>query len=215
MLNFKNKKVLVLSPHPEDGEIGCGCTIQKFLKNKSKCWYVVFTKAEKSTKPPFRIDEQHREMHKSTSIIGFEKNKILEKNWEVRTFSYHRQEILDYMINLKKKINPDIVFCHSTHDKHQDHMTITAEALRAFKSCSILGYELPWNLFEFSSNVFVETSKNLALKKVSALSSYKSRSYRPYLKKDRILEVLGFRGLQIEKKYAECFEAIRIVNYLK
>lgn len=215
MINFKNKTVLVLSPHPEDGEIGCGGTIQKFLKNQSKCWYAVFTKAEKSTKPPFKNDEQIIEMHKSTAIIGFKKSKILKKNWPVRTFSYHRQEILDYMLELKKKLNPDIVFCHSTHDTHQDHMTITAEAIRAFKSCSIFGYELPWNLFKFSSNVYVEVSKQSADKKTKALNSYKSRSHRPYLKKERILEIMGYRGLQIEKKYAECFEVIRLINYLK
>lgn len=214
MINFKNKKVLVLSPHPEDGEIGCGATIQKFLENKSKCWYAVFTKAEKSTKPPFKSDEQVREMLKSTSIIGFEKSKILQKDWPVRTFSEHRQEILDYMITLKKKIKPDIVFCHSTYDNHQDHAVITSEAIRAFKSCTILGYELPWNLFRFNSSFYVEISKQSADKKGKALSSYKSRSHRPYLQKERILQIMGHRGLQIEKQYAECFEAIRVINYL-
>ena len=215
MINFKNKKILVLSPHPEDGEIGCGATIQKFLKNGSKCWYAVFTKAEKSTKPPFKPDEQVREMYKSTSIIGFKKSNLIEKNWPVRTFSYHRQEILDHMLNLKKKINPDIVFCHSTHDTHQDHITITNEAIRAFKKCTILGYELPWNLFKFNSHLYIETNIQSANRKAMALSNYKSRSYRPYLSKKKILEVMGYRGLQIEKDYAECFEVIRQISYLK
>jgi LmbE family N-acetylglucosaminyl deacetylase len=212
MIDFKNKKVLVLSPHPEDGEIGCGCTIQKFLKNKSKCWYVVFTKAEKSTKPPFKPDAQVKEMRKSTSIIGFEKSKVIEKNWQVRTFSYHRQEILDFMIEIKKKINPDIIFCHSTHDKHQDHIVITNEAIRAFKTSTILGYELPWNLFTFNSQIFIDVTKKFVEKKIRALGSYKSRHYRPYLKKERIIQILGYRGLQVEKKYAECFEAIRVIG---
>ena len=184
------------------------------MKNKSNCWYAVFTKAEKSTKPPFKPDEQAKEMLKSTSIIGFEKSKILEKNWPVRNFSYYRQDILDYMIELKKKLKPDIVFCHSTHDKHQDHATITSEAIRAFKSCTILGYELPWNLFKFDSTLYVEISRQSANIKSRALSNYKSRSHRPYLQKERILQVMGHRGLQIEKEYAECFEVIRLINYL-
>ena len=49
MLDFK--KILILSPHPEDGEIDGGL-IQRFLKNKSKCWYVCFTNASQSVKPP-------------------------------------------------------------------------------------------------------------------------------------------------------------------
>jgi len=73
MINFKNKKILVLSPHPEDGEIGCGATIQKFLKNGSKCWYAVFTKAEKSTKPPFKPDEQVRECTNRHRLLDLKK----------------------------------------------------------------------------------------------------------------------------------------------
>ena len=36
MIDLKIKKVLVLSPHPEDGEIGCGGLIQKLKKNNSQ-----------------------------------------------------------------------------------------------------------------------------------------------------------------------------------
>jgi len=35
------------------------------------------------------------------------------------------------------------------------------------------------------------------------------------LSKKKILEVMGYRGLQIEKDYAECFEVIRQISYLK
>ena len=56
--------------------------------------------------------------------------------------------------------------------------------------------------------------KKAAFIKAKALSSYKSRSYRPYLDKEKILAVMSYRGLQIEKEYAESFEGIRIINYL-
>lgn len=214
MINFKKKKIIVLSPHPEDGEIGCGGIIQKFIKNGSECWYVVFTIAEDSTHPPYKKDAQHDEMMRSVLSLGFNKSKIIKKNWKVRTFSYHRQEILDFMIQLKNKIKPDIIFCHSTFDIHQDHNVICQEAIRAFKLSTILGYELPWNLLKSQNNIFFEISKNQANIKAKALSNYESRSYRPYLKKEKILTVMSYRGLQIEKDYAEAFEGIRILNYL-
>tara|TARA_B110000503_G_C7094644_1_gene390980 strand:+ start:32 stop:676 length:645 start_codon:yes stop_codon:yes gene_type:complete len=214
MFEFKKKKIIVLSPHPEDGEIGCGGTIQKFIQNGSECWYVVFTIAEDSTHPPFKKNAQSHEMMKSVLSLGFKKSKIIKKNWKVRNFPYHRQEILDFMIQLKKKIKPDIVFCHSTLDIHQDHQVICEEALRAFKLSNILGYELPWNLLKNQNNIFFEVNKKEALIKAKALSNYKSRSYRPYLKKNKILDVMSYRGLQIEKNYAEAFEGIRLIKYL-
>ncbi len=212
MIEFKNKKVLILSPHPEDGEIGCGGIVQKFLKNKSKCWYIYFTSAELSTKPPFKPNAQVKEMRKSTKIIGFKKDKIINFDFPVRSFSDHRQEILDKLYKLNIKIKPDLVLCHSRFDTHQDHKVITNEAIRAFKKTSILGYELPWNHFEFRADLYIELSKEIVNKKCLALSSYKSRSYRPYLQKKRLIQIMGMRGLQIEKEYAEAFEVIRLIK---
>ena len=42
---------------------------------------------------------------------------------------------------------------------HQDHETITKEAIRAFKKTSILGYELPWNHFNFSADLYINLTK--------------------------------------------------------
>ena len=212
MIDLKNKKIIVLSPHPEDGEIGCGGLVQKLNVNNSKCWYVCFTDAALSTKKPFKPTAQMQEMLKSTKIIGFKRDNIIKFNFPVRSFSYHRQEILDHLYKLNKKIKPDLVLCHSRHDTHQDHGTITTEAIRAFKMTSILGYELPWNHFDFKAGLYVELSKKMANKKCLAISSYKSRSYRPYLKKKRLMELMGMRGLQIEKDYAEAFEIIRLIK---
>ena len=36
MIDLKKKKVIVLSPHPEDGEIGCGGLVQRLKKDNSK-----------------------------------------------------------------------------------------------------------------------------------------------------------------------------------
>lgn len=212
MLNLKNQKVIVLSPHPEDGEIGCGGLIQKLLKNKSKCWYICFTDASLSTKPPFKQNAQVQEMFNSTKILGFQKKNIIQYNFPTRTFSDNRQEILDILYKLNIKIKPDLILCHSRFDTHQDHNTITNEAIRAFKKTSILGYELPWNHFNFKSDLYVELSIQNVKKKCDALSSYKSRSYRPYLNKKRLMEIMGMRGLQIEKNFAEAFEVIRLIN---
>ena len=40
-------------------------------------------------------------------------------------------------------------------DIHQDHHTIAAEGLRAFKRTTILGYEIPWNQFSFAKQAYV------------------------------------------------------------
>ena len=45
---FNNiKKVLVLAPHTDDGELGCGGAISNFLDSGKKVFYVAFSSAEK------------------------------------------------------------------------------------------------------------------------------------------------------------------------
>jgi LmbE family N-acetylglucosaminyl deacetylase len=208
------KHILVLSPHPEDGELGCGGTMVRLLESGCNIYYVAFTIAEKSTHPPFPPDAQRHEMGKALDILGIRKSNIIVKNWEVRKFPEYRQEILEYMITLRKDIRPDLVFCHSRDDSHQDHQVITSESIRAYKQSSILGYELPWNNFHFRSDYFVELTKQHVEKKARAIESYQSRSYRPYLDRKKIFNWMGMRGMQVEADYAECFEVIRMVDRL-
>ncbi|MGE4553325.1 MAG: PIG-L deacetylase family protein, partial [Desulfovibrionaceae bacterium] len=176
-----SRRILVLSPHPEDGELGCGASVVRALADGAEVFWAVFTIAEQSTPPPFQPDEQRREMLRSTAILGVKPENIQVHDWAVRTFPEHRQEILDEMIRIRKAVKPDLVFCHSRDDVHQDHQTICREAIRAFKQSTILGYELPWNLPTFRADHFIEVSPDQAEKKAAAAGCYNSRSFRPYL----------------------------------
>jgi len=57
-------------------------------------------------------------------------------------FPYSRQEILEYLIQLKQDFHPDVVFVHTKADLHQDHGTVTEESLRAFRGISVLGFDV-------------------------------------------------------------------------
>ena len=54
-------------------------------------------------------------------------------------------------------------------DIHQDHHTIAAEGLRAFKRTTILGYEIPWNQFRFAKQAYVVLEERHLDAKVRAL----------------------------------------------
>lgn len=45
-MNFE--KILVLSPHPDDGELGAGGTIARFLEENREVYYIAFSSCEKS-----------------------------------------------------------------------------------------------------------------------------------------------------------------------
>jgi N-acetylglucosamine malate deacetylase 1 len=132
-------------------------------------------------------------------------------NFPVREFPKYRQEILDELIRVRKEIHPDFVLTPSRFDTHQDHKTIVEETMRAFKNCTILGYEQPWNNISFNTLAFVGLQEKHLGKKIEALGYYESQKDRGYLNPDFIRGLALTRGTQIEEKYAEAFEVIKWV----
>lgn len=205
------EKVLVLAPHTDDGEFGCGGTISRFIQEGKVIYYAAFSTAEESVPEPWPKDILKKEVKEATKRLGIQQENTLIYNFKVRELSYHRQEILEEMVKLKKDICPDLVFLPSPNDVHQDHSTVSAEGIRAFKSTSILGYEIPWNNIEFKTEAFVILSEEDINTKLHALDAYNSQKGRNYANEEFIRSLARTRGVQIGSRYAEAFEVIRWV----
>jgi LmbE family N-acetylglucosaminyl deacetylase len=203
------KKILVISPHTDDGELGCGGSIARFIEEGNEVEYVALSSAEKSVPKEYPPDTLKHEVKKATKILGIQDPILYE--YEVREFPKYRQEILDTLIRLRNKIQPDIVFTPSRFDTHQDHTTTVEETLRAFKKCTILGYEQPWNNITFNTHAFVSLAEIHVQKKIDALACYETQKDRAYLNPDFIRGLALTRGTQIEETYAEAFEVIKWV----
>jgi LmbE family N-acetylglucosaminyl deacetylase len=206
-MNYKN--VLILAPHTDDGELGCGGTIVKLLEEGSNVYYAAFSTAEQSLPEGLSKDTLKNEVRNATRVIGIPSQNLFIYSYEVRKLNYVRQEILEELIRLKSKISFDLIFMPSLHDIHQDHTTIANEGLRAFKTSRILGYELIWNNLSFDTTSFSILSKKHIQKKIEALKEYKSQKERPYMSADFISSLAKTRGVQIGVDYAEAFEVVR------
>ncbi len=204
-------RVVVLAPHTDDGELGCGGSIAKFIENGYDVYYVAFSSARQSLPDGYPDDTLVREVKAATKILGIKPENLIIYDYEVRKFSYVRQDILEDLVKLKRELEPDLVFIPSINDLHQDHQTVANEALRAFKEMSILSYELPWNNIAFRTEGFIPLEKRHVDKKMQALREYKSQSHRAYLNEDFIYGLAKARGVQIKKDYAEAFEVVRYV----
>jgi LmbE family N-acetylglucosaminyl deacetylase len=206
-----SKTVLVLAPHTDDGEFGCGGTVAKFTRLGSRVIYAAFSAAEQSVLPHLPRDILRTEVKQATSALGIAKEDCLVFDFEVRRFPEMRQRILDRLIELERTFKPDMVFLPSVNDTHQDHQTIAHEGFRAFKRTTMLGYEVPWNNLDFRTSCFVEISDQDLEHKMAALAKYESQRHRTYADTHFIRSLASTRGVQIGKRYAETFEVVRWV----
>ena len=205
-------RVLVLAPHTDDGEFGCGGTIHRYLEEGQEVFYAAFSTAEESVPPEYPPDILETEVRAGTEALGIPPENLLIYKHRVRNLPNVRQEILEELVRLRQELCPTTVILPSSNDLHQDHQTVFMEGLRAFKMVTVLGYELPWNNLTFDYRHFVVLDKRHVQAKVAALRCYRSQASRSYSQEDFIWSWARSRGVQIDAIYAEAFDVLRWVR---
>jgi LmbE family N-acetylglucosaminyl deacetylase len=205
------KRALVLAPHTDDGEFGCGATMARLVEAGAEVRYHAFSIATRSLPEGFAPDTLAREVREATAELGIPPEQLTVHDFDVRTFPEHRQEILELLIEIWNDWKPDCVFQPSLHDVHQDHQTIASEGLRAFKRTTILGYEIPWNNFDFSYQAYVTCDARHVERKIAALSKYASQQHRRYANPEYVWNVARTHGININREYAEVFQVYRMI----
>jgi LmbE family N-acetylglucosaminyl deacetylase len=203
--------VLVLAPHTDDGELGCGGTVARLVEHGCNVTYVAFSTADKSLPNGLPKGTLRGEVMKATGALGIKPESVLTFEYEVRKLNFVRQDILEHLVEIRSRIPVDVVLMPSLHDLHQDHSTVAAEGLRAFKNRTILGYELIWNNLSFNTTCFVRLEERHIRRKADALKEYHSQAGKDYMSEEFVYALSRTRGVQIGHAFAECFEVIRYV----
>ncbi len=206
------KRALVLAPHTDDGEFGCGGTMTRLVDAGCEVRYVAFSIATRSLPEGFPPDTLSREVREATTELGIPEERLTVHDFDVRTFPERRQEILELLVAMWEDWKPEVVFQPSLHDIHQDHQTIAQEGLRAFKRTTILGYEIPWNNFDFAYQWYVSLDKRHIERKVAALEKYASQQHRRYANPEYVWNVARTHGINVNREYAEVFQVYRVIT---
>lgn len=205
------RNVLVVAPHTDDAELGCGGTLAKLAETGDRVIVVAFSDAQQSLPEGSAPDRLHDEMRASLKLLGVRSEDVFIDQIPVRHFPANRQLVLDRMIELRATYQPELVFAPSSHDVHQDHEVVHSEALRAFRRSAIWCYELPWNQFVIETTGFVRLEDRHVEAKIAALQCYASQVElkRPYFNEPVVRGLAALRGVQAFTPLAEAFQVIR------
>jgi LmbE family N-acetylglucosaminyl deacetylase len=204
---FYGKRVLFLGAHPDDIELGCGALIHHIAPI---CDVLCVTLSDNQKNPLLKnVVDEHT---KSMAILGISKEKALFGQFTTRIFPDARQEILEYFLQLRRDFRPDIIFVHSQHDIHQDHNTMTDEALRAYRGITVLGFDVVRSSHGFFPDFLVEVGEEDVIAKIKALSQYETYSDKYYFDSELTRSIMVRHGALAEIPYAEGFDILRIVG---
>ncbi|HHS98082.1 MAG TPA: PIG-L family deacetylase [Chloroflexi bacterium] len=210
-MKMHNERVLVLAAHPDDGELGCGGTLVKLIERGAEVYYVAFSICEESVPEGFPRDILVTELRAACGSLNIPIDHLTILRYPVRHFPQYRQEILEYLVQIRRELQPSLVLLPAPTDVHQDHQIVCQEGIRAFKHVSILGYELPWNNLTFTASAFVHLEERHLEEKLRALRHYRSQRHRKYWREDLIRGLARVRGAQAGVDYAEAFHVVRWV----
>ncbi|HNR46796.1 MAG TPA: PIG-L family deacetylase [Anaerolineaceae bacterium] len=204
---FHGQRVCFIGAHPDDIEIGAGALIAQ-IASKTELLCVTLSDNQKNPALNNLVEEHYRSM----DVLGVPRQKVVLGQFETRRFPHARQEILEYLIDLNRQFRPDIVFVHTKADIHQDHGTVTEEALRAFRGTTVLGFDVIRSSYGFFPNFLVEVSAEDVEKKIAALGEYRTYDSRYYFNPEITRATLIRHGALAERPYAEGFDILRIVG---
>lgn len=205
-MSFYGKKVCFIGAHPDDIELGCGAFIAHIV-NQAELLCVTLSDNQKNP----ALKNVLSELYDSMSVLGVARENIIVEKFETRRFPHARQEILEFLIDLKRTFQPEIVFVHTSADIHQDHVTATEETLRAFRGTTVLGFDVLRSSYGFFPKFLVRVDEKDVELKIRSLAEYKTYADKYYLEPGITRATLIRHGALAEQPFAEGFDILRIV----
>ena len=200
--------VLCLGAHSDDIEIGCGGTLLQFKRRfpKLKFYWVVFSAAGR------RGAEACRSAEFFTANC---EREIFMKEFRDGFLPYDGAEVKLFFEDLKRRVNPDIIFTHWGGDAHQDHRLVSELTWNTFRDHCILEYEIPKYDGDFGRpNFYVSLDTPLYGSKVDYLfDAFESQQSKRWFQRETFLGLMRLRGMECNATsgYAEAFYCRKIV----
>ena len=211
------KNILAIGAHPDDIEFGCFGTLKKFKDEGKTITLLIMTASDvvhSQTGLTIRTREQSIiEANEAARLIGAEVI-ILDYQDGAVPFSRDTVHSIEKILKLK---NIDTVFTHWGGDTHQDHINTLDATLAACRMVNnVLCYEqvplprvcttYPVANFFIDITPYIDCKVEASQKHLSQVEKYRQQDIDII---DNLKTLARFRGIQIEKQYAEAFNVLK------
>jgi len=199
-------RVMFLGAHPDDIESGAAGLIMR-MSSKAEISLLVFSDCEEQ--PGNRGIT--KEFEESMKVLGIDKENFKLLDFPNTKFPQNQERIRDTLEKYGKEWKPDVIVTHSILNTHQDHKTLTEEALRVFRNKSIIMYEDLKSTPDFVPNLILSLTREQFEEKLGVLRCYKTQARRYYFDPDYITSLAKVRGKQMGVEFGEAFHIHRFI----
>lgn len=222
-----NRRLMVLAPHCDDAEIGCGGYIARTIADGGEVFSVVATASDQKFLHLGRTVtclERREEFAAACESLGVQKHTILALGYEAELHLYSMGRLVQQIDGLMADWRPTEVLI-PLPSSHQDHAYMYQAGLAACRPTQsksfislVAAYEYPstgWGPGGESSpsagGMYVDISGYLHAK-LSALNCYvtQMRNGNALISTDGVEVLARLRGIEAGFTYAELFRVLRM-----
>jgi LmbE family N-acetylglucosaminyl deacetylase len=199
--------VLCIGAHSDDIEIGCGGTLLRLLGERPGShvrWVVLSATPERegearASAADFLVDAGSADVE-----VAMFRESFFPAAWT---------EVKDFLNDLRKRADPDIVLCHHRRDEHQDHRTVAELAWNTWRNHLIAEYEIPKYEGDLGQpNVFVALAPDVAARKVELIMKHFGTQHDKYwFRPETFAGLMAVRGVEAGAAAAEAFHVRKLV----
>ena len=211
-VNYMRERVLVLSPHADDAEFGCGGTVAQHVLNGAPVIWITFVDRGYAVPEGWDLNTLVQECKAAIKELQVGSYTILD--FELECLEQEQKSIISVIYDAIHDFNPTIIYTPFSNCRHQDHAAVHTATVQAAwaTEAMILGYRIPNDLARFSPNVFVPLCPLAIERKLNAIGTYESQlELRKWITLQLIEAQHTDYSAFIEGDYVEPFELIKMV----
>jgi LmbE family N-acetylglucosaminyl deacetylase len=186
------RQVLCLGAHADDIEIGCGGAVLRLvsLYPDADFHWVVFSATG--------VRRQEAESSAGRFLRDAGSKTIEVRSFRDGFFPYEGADIKGVFEDLKKRVDPDLIFTHYGRDLHQDHRLLSELTWNTFRDHMILEYEIPkYDGGLGSPNLFVPLTEEERRWKIDLLlAEFPSQAAKQWFDEATFDALLRLRGVE-------------------
>jgi LmbE family N-acetylglucosaminyl deacetylase len=195
--------VLCLGAHSDDIEIGAGGTILSLIASGVELdvhWCVLSGGGERSAEARASAE---------AFLQGSSSSKVDVADFEDSYFPAHSRSIKQWLIDVRSRINPDVVLTHARFDAHQDHREVNQLTWNVFRDHLVLEYEIPkWDGDFGQPNAYVPLAADILERKVELLHQhFGTQRSKDWFDRGTFVGLARLRGMECRapEHFAEAF----------
>ncbi len=206
------KKVLILTPHPDDESFGCGGTIALYTSKGIEVNLAVISSGESIPKKFTGVNDilkaREDETLEASKVLGI--NNVYFLGFPDGSLALYKDDIGVRLSKLINDIEADIIFAPSPFDNHDDHIALSEIAIKFIETgCAfkVAFYEV-YGTIRF--NLLIDVSNVLAIKESAIRKYHYSLFEQPELFVESVRGLNRFRTFHARQ--AGYYEAFWLVS---